>query len=469
MCIHIDIIPGQNLRVNKIKDHLQYRKRFFAIPGFRDYYHSENKRKSLERVRLLCVVGIGLYMACFAMDYLLFREQATLFLVLRILFSSFAFTCLMFSYTEWGKNNILRMIFFTVLVGDWIISFMSSQIGGWSSLYFVGNITVMMAITMFLPWTPRMTLGYGLAGLVGYIGINGLFHPFTMPMIMPVTFICVVITLAYFSTMSNEIGSMKELAARLEVEKAHESLKAQNDIIKMQLDQAKQIQRTLLPPMIQSLNGVNVGAIYEPSEELSGDFFDTLTVNGYVYVYLADVTGHGLPAAQVTYLVKSIFQNALSRDIELSELFDLVREQYVAHGLKYDLGLQLARFNTKTKIMEFVRSNAPDPIIVDSNGEGKILELPVSPLISAINYDHSKKASVAEVPLAPNTYVYIYSDGAFEFVQKTGTAFGQRRLLRAVTNSHKEKWPVSLTQSLQSENAEDFFPDDLTILRMSFS
>lgn len=455
--------------MNKIIYYLQYRKRFYAIPGFREYYNAENTRRALSRVRILCWLGIVLFAACFCLDYLLYPDQAALFLGFRAIFAGVTMMCLMISRSEWGQRNILRMVFFNALLGDWSISLMSSQIGGWTSLYFVGNITVMMGVTMFIPWRPRVTLMYCLAVLFGYVAINGIFHPFTLPMIIPVTFICVVMALAYFSSMSNEIGRMTELASRLEIEKAHESLKAQNDIIKKQLDQAKQIQRTLLPPMLQSLNGVNVGAIYEPSEELSGDFFDTLTVNGYVYVYLADVTGHGLPAAQVTYLVKSIFQTALTKDMELSDLFDLVREQYVAHGLKYDLGLQLARFNTKTRVMEFIRSNAPDPIMVDAKGEGKILELPVSPLISAINYDRTKKANVAEVPLEPNTFVYIYSDGAYEFVQKTGSAFGMRRLLRAVTSSHKDKWPETLTQNLQSENSEDYFPDDLTILRMSFS
>ncbi|KYG65544.1 hypothetical protein AZI86_00240 [Bdellovibrio bacteriovorus] len=455
--------------MNKIKDYLQYRKRFYAIPGFREYYRNENNRRALSRVRVLMWLGIVLFAACFILDYLLYPDQAAFFLGLRALFAGITVICLMISRSEWGQRHILTIVFFNALLGDWSISLMSSQIGGWTSLYFVGNITVMMGVTMFIPWRPRVTLMYCLAVLFGYVAINGLFHPFTLPMIIPVTFICVVMALAYFSSMSNEVGRMTELSWRLEIEKAHESLKTQNDIIKKQLDQAKQIQRTLLPPMQQSLNGINVGAIYEPSEELSGDFFDTLTVNGYVYVYLADVTGHGLPAAQVTYLVKSIFQTALNRDMELSELFDLVREQYVAHGLKYDLGLQLARFNTKTRVMEFIRSNAPDPIMVDAKGEGTILEFPVSPLISAVNYDRTKKANVGQVTLDPDSFVYIYSDGAFEFVQKTGNAFGQRRLLKAVANSHNEKWPESLTQSLQAENAEDYFPDDLTILRMSFS
>ena len=44
---------------------------------------------------------------------------------------------------------------------------------------------------------------------------------------------------------------------------------------------------------------------YIPSETLSGDFYDYFVQDDLMYLFVADVSGHGLPAAILVSLLKS--------------------------------------------------------------------------------------------------------------------------------------------------------------------
>src|SRR5262249_21812071 len=81
------------------------------------------------------------------------------------------------------------------------------------------------------------------------------------------------------------------------------SLRQQQLQLKRELDAARAIQLSLLPPAPQRFDGIELDFFYRPSEELSGDFCDILRIGPWVYFYLADVTSHGTASAQVTYLL----------------------------------------------------------------------------------------------------------------------------------------------------------------------
>lgn len=445
---------------NNFKYYLGYRKRFASIPGFMEVYKKENLIFGLSRVRSLSILGILLYSGANILDYLLFPEVYPQLVSLRIGFLIITFIFLGISFTKWGKQNTLRLLFINAILGDFGISYMAALTGGWTGLYFVGNILMTTGVTMFIPWRPQVNGAYCSLVLIGYVALNSIHHSWALPMLIPVVFIFIVGIQAIFSTIGSEMNRMAQLAARLEIEKSAA-------LVRKQIEAAKEIQQTLLPPKSQHINGIFIEAIYEPSEGLSGDFFDTIASGDWVYVYLSDVTGHGVAAAQITYLVKGIFNHAVTDEINLVDLFDIVREKYVAHQLEYDLGLQLMRVNTKNLNVEYLRSNAPEPVLVDEESKADSLTMLISPLISMINYDPKAKAEVGHIALNESSTVYVYSDGAYEFMMNSGAEFGQRRLTKALASTHLDEWPNGLIGQLKSANKDTYFGDDLTILRIS--
>lgn len=217
--------------ISSVTDFFNYRKRFEHIPDFFQIYGQENHQRGIFAIRLLCASGIVSYLSCGIVDILLYPHLAPLLLSIRVAFAVLTALALILSTTTWGKLHIFHMVFFVAMFGDLGISYMSSQVGGWTSSYFVGNIMVTTAVTMFVPWSPLSNLIYCLCSLVGYIVLNRLSYSFSVDMVLPVIFIFVHGLLSVMASMVTEIGRMNELVSRLQVTRAHEELK--------KLDQAK--------------------------------------------------------------------------------------------------------------------------------------------------------------------------------------------------------------------------------------
>lgn len=73
-----------------------------------------------------------------------------------------------------------------------------------------------------------------------------------------------------------------------------------------ELEQARRIQRYILPLVPPPVPGVDIVAEYLPAAVLGGDFFDIIRLDDQrVAFFMADVVGHGVGAALNTMLIKS--------------------------------------------------------------------------------------------------------------------------------------------------------------------
>jgi len=90
---------------------------------------------------------------------------------------------------------------------------------------------------------------------------------------------------------------------------AHETVAQQLVAINNELEMARQIQLSILPRETPKLEGLDIAARYIPMSSLAGDFYDFIRVDDqHVGILIADVSGHGLPAA----LIASMLQTALA-------------------------------------------------------------------------------------------------------------------------------------------------------------
>ncbi len=96
-----------------------------------------------------------------------------------------------------------------------------------------------------------------------------------------------------------------------DLEKAMTSLRIRDDQIQKQLDMASVIQRSMLPDRLDDWNEIKFSVRYNAMEKIGGDFYDIFQLkDNKIGVIIADVSGHGIPAALVTAMAKISFGNA---------------------------------------------------------------------------------------------------------------------------------------------------------------
>jgi len=78
--------------------------------------------------------------------------------------------------------------------------------------------------------------------------------------------------------------------------------------INKELEIARQIQSSTLPHSVPTLTGLEIAARYLPMSAVAGDFYDFLWIDEKrVGILVADVTGHGVPAALIASMLKVAF------------------------------------------------------------------------------------------------------------------------------------------------------------------
>ncbi len=73
-------------------------------------------------------------------------------------------------------------------------------------------------------------------------------------------------------------------------------LQSENFRMAKELDMLRQMQQMILPTAdeLDAIEGLEIAGFMEPADEIGGDYYDVLYVDGIVTIGIGDVTGHGL-------------------------------------------------------------------------------------------------------------------------------------------------------------------------------
>src|SRR5499427_5011789 len=91
----------------------------------------------------------------------------------------------------------------------------------------------------------------------------------------------------------------------LVLRETREKLAQQLLTIQKELETARLIQQSILPETVPQIVGLDIAARYVPMAAVAGDFYDFIVVdNKHVGILVADVSGHGMPAALIASMLK---------------------------------------------------------------------------------------------------------------------------------------------------------------------
>ncbi|MCP4902162.1 MAG: SpoIIE family protein phosphatase, partial [bacterium] len=135
-------------------------------------------------------------------------------------------------------------------------------------------------------------------------------------------------TYLFFMTVGSLEYDNEEKAHTLQ--QAYAQVKNYADRIRSDMDRARAVQQRLLPDLsaMPLEDRLEWAASFVPQDDVSGDYFDVALVSPTrVAVVFADVSGHGLGAALVTAIIKTTFEEWLTRKSELSAFVRLLNRR----------------------------------------------------------------------------------------------------------------------------------------------
>ncbi len=234
--------------------------------------------------------------------------------------------------------------------------------------------------------------------------------------------------------------------------------------IDSELEIARQIQNSILPTGIPEAEDLTIAASYQPMTAVGGDFYEFVVIDPrHTGFLMADVSGHGVPAALFAAMLKVAMQSVIHCAHEPAE---------VMQGLNRILTGQLrGQFITAAYLwldMEKhmgLYSAAGHPPLVRWRA-GALERIECNGLLFGVTPDSDYP--VRAMPLSAGDRFLLYTDGVVEPENDAGESFGDHALER-VLRDNQARPPAELLDHLRAQlrrwpPATAVQQDDITLL-----
>jgi sigma-B regulation protein RsbU (phosphoserine phosphatase) len=193
--------------------------------------------------------------------------------------------------------------------------------------------------------------------------------------------------------------------------------------INKELEIARQIQSSILPRDVPRLVGLDIAARHLSMSAVAGDFYDFLVVDEKrVGVLIADVTGHGVPAALIASMLKVAFAaQSAHADAPARVLTGLNR----ALCGKFDDHFVTAAYvfiDMEVEVMRYAGAGHP-PLMVISRAAGKARHVEENGLMLGL-FPEAEYTEV-EIPLTAGDRYLLCTDGVLEASNSSKVEFGR--------------------------------------------
>ena len=228
-----------------------------------------------------------------------------------------------------------------------------------------------------------------------------------------------------------------------------------------ELEVAKRIQLSILPTGFPASEHFTVAARYAPMTAVAGDFYEFLsTVGPRAGLFVADVSGHGVPAALIASMVKMAINSQRQNAPSPERLMAGVNEALCGNTQGQFVTAAYVFLDAERGELCYAAAGHP-PMLLLRQGQVSAIEENglLMGVFSSAPYTSTKRA------LGQGDRLLLYTDGVIEAANGGEEEFGQERLgklLAANTDRTVEEMADLILSTVQ--NWASTQTDDLTVV-----
>jgi serine phosphatase RsbU (regulator of sigma subunit) len=254
----------------------------------------------------------------------------------------------------------------------------------------------------------------------------------------------------------------------LALRETREKLAQQLLAIQKELETARLIQQSILPQTVPQIDGLDIAARYVPMASVAGDFYDFIVVdNKHVGILVADVSGHGMPAALIASMLKIALAAQSAHADDPARVLQGLNQALCGKFQHHYVTAAYVFVDMEKRTLSYAGAGHP-PLLIWG---------PVSPAVRDVTenglflgmFDFATYSSV-KVPLPPGDRGLLYTDGISETNNPEGAEFGSerfRQFLKAQKNGSANQLADGLLEELARWSARsegEDLDDDMTMV-----
>jgi sigma-B regulation protein RsbU (phosphoserine phosphatase) len=232
-----------------------------------------------------------------------------------------------------------------------------------------------------------------------------------------------------------------------------------------ELATARKIQLASLPKALPARSDFDVAVRYLPASEVAGDYYHFLELDAHrLGIFIADVSGHGVPAALVASMLKTaVAANAAKGDSPAALLHEL-NLLFCGNLERQFITAFYACLDSATQRITYASAGHPAPL--HRRADGRVEELRGEGTVLG-RFRHARFIEQT-LPFEREDLFLFYTDGVSEATDRNGAQWGEASLQSEVSRMNGAKADEVVGRIVTAVNLfaarNDRHEDDVTLV-----
>ncbi len=288
----------------------------------------------------------------------------------------------------------------------------------YNQLVAVAGLCVLLTVMVVKRWADRYlvllnrgvlatgTLAFAVEALYG--NLSRPLHLPSSPTLDSVSFACLLFSFGYVAVQNISASERRLLA------------------IDQELEIARRLQFSILPAAVPDVRHLRVAAAYRPMTAVAGDFYEFLPVDrNRVGVLVADVSGHGVPAALVASMIKMAMRAVADSAAEPGDLLRRLGNMLAGPSAGPFVSAAYLWMDTERGRARYSAAGHP-PLLHWRAADGRLDRIVSNGLL--FGFEPDTEYPTVDVPFEPGDRFFLYTDGVVEPENAEGEPFGDHQL-----------------------------------------
>ncbi|MBK8397821.1 MAG: SpoIIE family protein phosphatase [Leptospiraceae bacterium] len=237
--------------------------------------------------------------------------------------------------------------------------------------------------------------------------------------------------------------------------------------LRHELDVAKKIQTSILPKSIPSIENLEIAVNYYPMAQVGGDYYDFHVFDkNKIGIFIADVSGHGIPAAIIASMLKIAFSIQFAFADDPARLLSRINKSMLNNvGMNF-ITASYIYLDLENNLMTHAKAGHP-PLYIHSAESDDVRELnQKGKLLGLFPEIHTENI---ELPIQKGDRIVLYTDGIIEARNSNDEMFGDE-LFVGYIRKHSKMKPGDFAKLVMNDvkswigNSTSNHNDDVTLM-----
>lgn len=274
-------------------------------------------------------------------------------------------------------------------------------------------------------------------------------------------------------TSNDEVGVLSKAFSRMskEIERLLDETKDKTRM-EQELKTARIVQENLFPKIAHyKKDSFELSGLFATSSECSGDWWYYFERGDDLFIFIADVTGHGTPAALITCAARSLFSQIEISNSTLQEMATQWDRAIASCSNKtLFMTALLLQFTKSTGLVRCINASHELPFLIQKKDDDYICEPVMLPVCRRIGEFVEVEWIQSEFTLGQGDRLVLFTDGLTSIENASGKALSERKLVKAMTqisgeySTGAERFCAKVYEIFEDHRGESPLTDDVTLV-----